>query len=166
MIRIALVFAFVVGCKAKDCPKQECPPAAPAPTPTTAASADADVPGNVVQTEMRLMTKILEATVRGIGAGDVSGIDEQLHELHAAKQATEAAVKSGAYRLPKNPEGAAAFTAMDEAFHEHLGALVKASRANDVPGASEALGQIMRGCPGCHAAFRMEPNAPANNRSQ
>jgi cytochrome c556 len=166
MIRIALVLAFVLGCKAKDCPKQECPPPAPAPAAPTAAPVDAEAPGNVVQTEMRLMTKILEATVRGIGAGDVSGIDEQLHELHAAKEATEAAVKSGTYKLAKNPDSVAAFTAMDEAFHAHLGALVKASRANDVAGASEALGQIMRGCHGCHTTFRVEPNAPANNRSQ
>jgi cytochrome c556 len=152
----ALLVALAAGCKDKQCPTVQCPPA-----PTAAATtADAEPPGNVVQTEMRLMTKILEATVRGIGAGDVSAIAEQLHELHAAKEATEAAVQSGAYKLPKNPDGVAAFLAMDEAFHAHLGALVKASRANDVGAASEALGQIMRGCHGCHTAFRMEPNVP------
>lgn len=101
-----------------------------------------------------MMTSILEATVRGIGAGDVRSIDEQLHRLHAAKEATAAAVKSGTYKLPKQPENVAAFIALDDAFHEHLGALVTASRANDVPAAAEALGAIMRGCQGCHQTFR------------
>lgn len=124
---------------------------APAPVP---APVPAPANENVVQREMRLMTAILEQTVRGIGMGDVRGIDERLHELHAAKEATSAAVASGAYKLPKSPDNVAAFSAMDEAFHEHLGALVVASRANDVPAAAEALGAIMRGCHGCHTTFR------------
>ena len=121
--------------------------------PPAAADA-AGPPPNVVQTEMRMLTQILEETIRGIGANDVSAIDEKLHALHAAKEATDAAVTSGSYKLPKNSEGVAAFREMDEAFHTHLGALVKASRANDVPAASEAVSQIVRGCPSCHAVFR------------
>lgn len=153
-VRAAVVFAFVASCNNKpaQCPPVQCPPVQ---CPPVAAPADAAAPaGNVVQTEMRMLTQIVEATVRGIGANDVRGIDEQLHQLHAAKEATAAAVRSGAYKLPKNSEGVAAFEAMDEAFHEHLGALVKASRANEVPAAADALAQIVRGCPGCHAAFR------------
>ncbi len=153
-------FAFVVlaGCKQKapECPPQvECPPAGSATAaPATPAADAAAPPANVVQTEMRMLTQILEATVRGIGAGDVSGIDEQLHGLHAAKEATTAAVKGGTYKLPKNSENVAAFEQMDEAFHGQLVGLVKASRANDVPAAAEALGQIVRSCNGCHAMFR------------
>lgn len=111
---------------------------------------------NVVQREMRMLTDIVADTVRGIGAGDVSGIDEQLHRLHAAKEATTAAVRSGAYKMPATAS-VEAFIAMDDAFHEHLGALVRASRANDVPAAAEALGSIVRGCHGCHAIFRATP---------
>jgi cytochrome c556 len=103
---------------------------------------------------MRMLTEIVQATVRGIGNNDVSGIDELLHQLHAAKEATGAAVKGGTYKLPKNPDQLAAFGAMDAAFHEQLGALVTASSKNDVPGAAEALSQIVKGCPGCHATFR------------
>jgi cytochrome c556 len=134
----------------------QCPPAPAASSSPgdAAATLDAGAPPNVVQTEMRLLTQILEATVRGIGANDVRGIDEQLHQLHAAKEATGAAVKSGAYKLPKNADQVAQFEAMDEAFHAHLGSLVKASSKNDVPGAAEALSQIVRGCPSCHAVFR------------
>lgn len=143
---------------ATGCRERACPPA-----PSTGSEAvvqpspllDAQpAPTNPVQVEMRLMTQILEVTVRAIGARDVRPIEHELHRLHAAKEATSAAVTSGAYKLPKNADNVAGFTAMDEAFHEDLGALVTASRANDVPGAAEALGAIMRGCQGCHAAYR------------
>jgi len=162
--RVIALIVFVASCNKNEpapakCPPQvECPPAAataPAPSAT-----DAVPPGNAVQTEMRLLTKMLEATVRSIGNGDVRDIAEKIHQLHGAKEATTAAVTSGAYKLPKNSENVAAFTAMDDAFHEHLGALFKASRANDVPAAAEALGQIVRGCDGCHATFRMGPVSP------
>jgi cytochrome c556 len=103
-----------------------------------------------------MLTQILEATVRGIGARDVRPVERMLHDLHAAKEATTAAVKGGTYTLPKNADKVAGFTAMDDAFHEHLGALVIASRANDVPRAAEALGAIMRGCEGCHASYRAD----------
>lgn len=152
----AVLFVVLFGCKQKpaECPPPvECPPAALAQPAVPAVDA-AGAPANVVQTEMQMLTRILEATVRGIGTGDVSGIAEQLHELHAAKEATTAAVKSGEYKLPKNSENVSAFLQMDDAFHSHLAALVKASRANDVPAAAEALGQIVRGCSGCHAMFR------------
>jgi hypothetical protein len=154
----AIVIALLVGCKPKvaECPPPvQCPPEGPAVALPAASAGDAGgAASNVVQTEMRMLSQIIEATVRGIGANDVKGIDEQLHQLHAAKEATAEAVKSGAYRLPKNPDGVAQFTKMDESFHEHLGALVTASRVNDVAAAAEALSQIVRGCPGCHAAFR------------
>ena len=155
LFRAAVLIALVSSCKNQPAAPAQCPPVQ---CPPAAAPADAAAPaGNVVQTEMRMLTQIVEATVRGIGAGDGRGIDELLHQLPGAKEATTAAVTSGAYKLPKNPDGVAAFAAMDEAFHEHLGALVKASRANDVPAAADALAQIVRGCPGCHATYRATP---------
>lgn len=111
-------------------------------------------PGNVVQTEMRMMTSILEGAVRAIGARDVRSIEHELHRLHGAKDATTAAVRDGSYKLPRNADQVDAFLAMDEAFHADLAALVMASRKNDVPAAADALGKIMRGCEGCHATFR------------
>jgi len=156
-----LVVVLAVGCrdKARDAePAHEhgsasAPVVGSAATPA-AAPADAGPPPNVVQTEMRMLTEILQHTVRGIGVGDVRPIEHELHALHAAKEATEAAVKSGAYKLPKNPEGVAGFQQMDEAFHEQLGALVTASSKNEVPAAAEALGNLVKACAGCHAAFR------------
>src|SRR5689334_5074184 len=60
--------------------------------------------GNPVQQEMRLLTTALEAAVRAIGAGDVRGIEHQLHSVHAAKEATEAAIHEGKYKPPKNAD--------------------------------------------------------------
>jgi cytochrome c556 len=160
-LRIATAFVLLLGSACRDRARDAEPAQGSAtghehaaPAEPAAPSPDALPPGNVVQTEMRMLTSILEQTVRGIGVGDVRPIEHELHRLHEAKAATEAALESGAYKLPKNPEGLEQFKAMDEAFHEQLGALVTASRANDVPAAAEALGAIVRGCPACHAAFR------------
>lgn len=160
-LRIATAFVLVLASACRDRAHDAEPAQGSAtahehapPAETATPAADALPPGNVVQTEMRMLTSILEHTVHGIGVGDVRPIEHELHRLHEAKAATEAALKSGAYKLPKNPEGLEGFEAMDEAFHEQLGALVTASRANDVPAAAEALGAIVRGCPACHAAFR------------
>jgi hypothetical protein len=128
--------------------------------PGSAALAGGLPPGNVVQTEMRMLTAILEQSLRQIGAGDVRGLDAKLHELHAAKEATTVAVRSGAYKLPANSDDIAAFEAADEAFHAHLGSLVRASRANDVPAAAEAIANLVRGCHGCHAVFRPQGLTP------
>jgi len=155
--RALLIVAGLAGCREDAAPSGGPPPRGSAAVHAAApgsGSISTLAPGNVVQTEMRLMTSILEATVRAIGARDVRGLDHELHRLHAAKEATTAAVRDGSYKLPKNPDQVAAFEAMDEAFHKDLAALVYASRDNDVPRAAEALGAIMRGCEGCHTTFR------------
>jgi cytochrome c556 len=109
---------------------------------------------NPVQREMQLLTAALERAVRGIGMGDVRGVEHDLHQLHGAMESTEEAVRSGAYRLPKNASAVDRFLALDEAFHEELVALVGASRANDVPAAAEAVGTLVQRCDGCHREFR------------
>lgn len=149
-----LILAITLGCALLGCERKE-----PARTSTSgSAHGSAAPPGNAVQTEMRMLTSILEATVRAIGARDVRPIEHELHRLHAAKEATTTALRDGSYKLPRNPEQIDTFVTMDEAFHEHLGALVMASRANDVPRTADALGAIIRGCEGCHAMFRAEPS--------
>jgi len=153
-IRFSATLAIVLATFACRDKTTEPAPASHQASGSAIGDAAATAPANPVQIEMRMLTDILAATVRGIGARDVRPIEHELHRLHAAKEATTAAVRSGAYKLPKNPDGVAQFEAMDEAFHEHLGSLVMASRANEVPATAEALGAIMRGCHGCHEAFR------------
>lgn len=161
---VAFALTSTLGCKQRDEARAPAPGSATAqgssaPHGATEAhrpseAVDALAPGNPVQNEMRLLTSILQATVGGIGARDVRPIEHELHRLHAAKEATEAALHDGSYRLPKNPDQLAAFAALDEAFHKDLEALVEASHANDVPRAVDALGAILHGCEGCHATFR------------
>lgn len=110
--------------------------------------------GNAVQQEMQLLTKALEAAVRGIGAGDVRAVEHELHRVHAAKEATANALSDGTYRPPKNGDQLDRFRAMDEAFHRELVPLVDASRRNDVPGTAKALGTVLEACAGCHESFR------------
>lgn len=109
---------------------------------------------NPVQHEMRLLTGALETAVRGIGQGDVRPVAHALHRVHLAKDATEAAIRAGRYRPPRNPERLDQFHALDEAFHAELGRLVQASARNDVAATATALGAVLQGCQGCHTEFR------------
>ena len=118
------------------------------PPPPTASSA------NPVQEEMSLLTSALESAVRGIGQGDVRGVEHQLHRVHAAKAATEAAIRDGRYKPPRNADNLPRFRELDEAFHGELERLVDASRKNDVPATAAALGSVMQRCQGCHTEFR------------
>jgi cytochrome c556 len=111
-------------------------------------------PQNPVQAEMQLLEAALMKAVRSFAEGDLRPIAQSLHEVHQAKERTEAAIADGSYRPPKNPEAIDAFVAMDEAFHDRLVDLVRASRANDPVQAGAALGQVLAGCDGCHQVFR------------
>ena len=153
---IAACISAVFACGQLGCQKDH-PHTSHEESHTTHESSAAKVettPGNAVQTEMRLLTTALETAVRGIGAGDVRDVEHALHRVHEAKKATEAALESGRYRLPKNADQSAAFHALDETFHAELERLVTASHNNDVAGLSLAVGGALRGCPGCHAQFR------------
>jgi cytochrome c556 len=120
---------------------------APPPAPRGPAA-------NPVQAEMRLLSAALETAVRGIGTGDVRAVEHELHRVHAAKEATEAALHGGAYRLPRNPDRVDRFRELDEAFHGGLERLVEASHRNDVAATADAVGGVLRGCQGCHGEFR------------
>lgn len=111
-------------------------------------------PANAVQAEMRLLEEAMITAVRAFGEGDLSPIPPALHRVHEAKDATAAAIESGTYRPPKNPEALDAFVAMDEAFHDRLVELVRASREGDVERAGAAMGAILQGCDACHDVYR------------
>ena len=118
---------------------REPPPAGPATNP--------------VQHEMRLLTSALESAVRGIGYGDVRGVEHELHAVHAAKAATEAAIREGRYKPPRGGS-LDGFRELDEAFHGDLERLAQAAHENNVSATAASLGAVMQRCQGCHGEFR------------
>lgn len=144
-----LCVALLVGCR-EDAHSSHSEHTETAPRPLLSGTP----PINPVQHEMQLLTGALERAVRAIGLGDVRAIAHDLHRVHAAKEATEAAIREGKYRPPRNPERLDRFRELDVAFHGHLEQLVKASNANDVPATAVAFASTIQGCQGCHAEFR------------
>lgn len=128
-----------------------------APAEHAAAPPTEAAPLNPVQHEMLLLTAALQNALAGVGRGDVSGIRHELHRVHGAKDATSAAIASGAYRPPRGADRIERFVELDEAFHQHLARMVGASKRNDVAAAAAALAAAVEGCQGCHAEFRDEP---------
>ncbi|MCC6215847.1 MAG: cytochrome c [Polyangiaceae bacterium] len=123
-----------------------------APPPAASASGP---PANAVQAEMRLLADALAGAVHAVGRGDVRGVEHDLHRVHGAKEATEAALKDGKYKPPKNADKLDRFRELDRSFHDELEKLVAASRANDVPGVAAATGRALGACQGCHSEFRL-----------
>lgn len=160
MTATAVALALAACGQKADCPR--CPEPVAATTGGTATTAPAPAPAaappaNAVQAEMRLLADAMAVAVRGVGTGDVREVQHALHRVHAAKEATGAAIASGAWKPAQRADQLPAFVAMDEAFHEHLGRLVAASGADDVPATAAALGDALRACDGCHAMFRAPP---------
>lgn len=108
---------------------------------------------NAVQQEMRLLTAAMNTIVLAIANNDLQAIPPALHRVHGAREQTEQAIHSGAYRL-KDPSRLQAFLEEDEAFHDELVKLLRASRANDLEAATRQVGVIMNGCTSCHVKFR------------
>lgn len=115
-------------------------------------------PANAVQREMRLLEAAMRDSVTAIAAGDVRSLPARLHAVHLASGDTEAALKSGAYKLPREGADVAAFVALDQAFHEQMIEMVKAAATNDVPTTAARFGDLMNRCQGCHAQFRARPS--------
>lgn len=111
-------------------------------------------PASPVQHEMQLLTAAMHAAVSGIGVGDVRGVADALEQVDRAKVATDRAIETGAYHLPKNADHLERFAALDDAFHRDLEALAEASRRNDVDATAVALGSVLQRCNGCHSEFR------------
>lgn len=151
-IRFVSILFLAAGCTSEDRSQRPAETVETREDPGPGENPEPEL--NVVQTEMQLLTTILEHAVRGVGEGDVSHIAHELHPLHEAKEATEAAVKDGRYTLPKNSDQVAAFLTMDEVFHSQLEGMVRASRANDVPAMALAVGRTLNSCSSCHALFR------------
>ncbi len=115
---------------------------------------DPSDPAAAIRHEMRLLERAMHASISAIAAGDLSEIPGQLHAIHGAKDGTQAAIRSGAYRPPLGGDRLEQFVALDDAFHRHLVRLLVASKSQDLAGAAAAVGQAVAGCVGCHAEFK------------
>ena len=121
--------------------------------PKPAAVAD-KAPANAVQKEMRMLEKAMQQSVSAIAAGDVRGLPKLLHGVHMAGGDTNAALKSGKYKLPKNSKDIDAFAALDAVFHKEMIVMVKAAKKNDVATTATQFGVLMNKCQACHQTYR------------
>ena len=138
---------------------QEAP--GPAPTPSAApvlamnpeAKRVEDLPEgvNAVQNEMRLLDAAMRDILTLLANKQLDAIPKRIFAVHGARDLTEQALASGAYRPPRGD--VAAFGAVDTAFHDQLVRMVKASRAGDLQGATDAYADAVRGCASCHESF-------------
>jgi hypothetical protein len=120
------------------------PTSAPAPTPQL----------NPVQAEMRALHEATRDWVTAIAQNDLASIPPGISKVHGARMVTEKALEKGEYKPPKAGASVAEFKKQDEAFHDELVKLLKASKANDLPAATKQLGVVLEGCTSCHLKYR------------
>ncbi|MCC6897815.1 MAG: cytochrome c [Polyangiaceae bacterium] len=122
--------------------------------PASASATPAPPPANPVQAEMRALHEATRDWVTAIANNDLASIPTGISKVHSARLVTEKALEKGEYKPPKAGADLAAFKKQDEAFHDELVKLLKASKANDLPGATKQLGVVLEGCTGCHVKYR------------
>lgn len=115
----------------------------------TAPAAD-----NPVKAEMRLLDKAFKNLIDSLILNNPQAIEESFHEVHMAKATTEAALKRGEIKLPKNSNKMKEFVHMDEQFHGKLEALIEASRKKDMKTVNDVTHKLLNGCVQCHDKFR------------
>ena len=109
---------------------------------------------NPVKAEMRLLDKAFKNLIDSLILNNPKAIEEPFHEVHMAKANTEAALKRGEIKLPKNSNKMKEFVHMDEQFHGKLEALIEASRKGDMKGVQDVTHKLLNGCVQCHNKFR------------
>ncbi len=125
-------------------------PKSVAAAPVTSALPPAS---NPVQAEMRALHDATRDWVTAIAQNDLARIPPGISKVHAARMVTEKAVEQGQYKPPKGGD-LEQFKKQDEAFHDELVKLLRASKANDLPGATRQLGVVLEGCTSCHTKYR------------
>lgn len=109
---------------------------------------------NAVQHEMLLLDEAMRTTLTLIANDQLDDIPPQIHQVHSARQITVEAIEAGEYKPPKNGDRMEDFEALDDAFHDDLKALLKASKEDDLRAATDAYGELVQGCTSCHTEFR------------
>ncbi|MEO8900569.1 MAG: cytochrome c [Polyangiaceae bacterium] len=143
---LTLVSAAGGGCKTRA--EQTAPLAATASPDRVPAGV------TVVQNEMRLLQEALRNSVTAIAMGTLETVPESLHSVHRARELTERAVESGAYKLPKNGDRLAEFEELDGSFHVELEKLASAAQSKNSQATATQLGVVLSKCDGCHSQYR------------
>lgn len=120
--------------------------AAQSPTPVK--------PPNAVQREMQKLHELVVVSLVAIENGKTDVIPEAIHRVHEAKGETEKAITAGMWKPPRADSTVADFVKTDEAFHDELVKLLRASKQNDVAATTRQLGVVLEGCTSCHVRFR------------
>ena len=111
---------------------------------------------NAVQHEMRLLNTAMQNTLTLIANDNLEAIPGQIKKVHPARQLTMKALEQGKYEPPVNADQMDEFGELDEQFHQDLKGLLKASKEDDLKGATEQYGKLVSGCTNCHTQFRFE----------
>jgi hypothetical protein len=119
------------------------------PAPSATASSQ-----NPVQAEMQVLHGAARDWVTAIAQNQLELIPAGIAKVHAARTVTERALEKGEYKLPKAGADLEQFKKEDEAFHEELVKLVRASKSKDLPAATKQLGTVLVGCTNCHVKYR------------
>ena len=109
---------------------------------------------NPVQHEMQLLAAAMNSSLLIITNGDLADLPPVIFAVHAARDATEHAIASGAYAPPANSQDVEGFVATDRAFHDQLIRMVKAAKAGDRKEATAAYADVVTGCTNCHGQYR------------
>jgi cytochrome c556 len=117
-------------------------------------------PPNAVQLEMQALHELMVTSLVAIENGKTDVIPAAIHKVHDAKGVTEKAITSGAWKPPRTDATVADFVKTDEAFHDELVKLLRASKQNDVTATTRQLGAVLDGCTSCHMRFRFPAALP------
>jgi len=117
-------------------------------------------PPNAVQKEMALLHAMTVTALVAVENDALEPIPEALEKVHAAKEETEKAIESGAWKPPKPGATVKDFVKQDQAFHKDLERLEEAAKKKDVTATTRQLGVVLAGCTACHVKFKFVPPAP------
>lgn len=122
--------------------------------PSIVSAQEAAPVENPLKTEMKLLDSAFKNLIDSLIFNSPKTIEEPFEEVHKAKEKTEAALKKGLIKLPKNNNKIKEFIKMDEEFHHNMEGLIEASRKGDMKKVQDITHRLLNDCVQCHNRFR------------
>ena len=129
-----VLFLAATSCQSRSADEEPETPPVPSEHPTSLDELPEDV--NAVQNEMQLLNTAMQNTLTLIANDALGGIPAQIKKVHPARQLTAKALEQGRYEPPVNADNMERFKELDAQFHRDLKGLLKASKEDDLQGAS------------------------------